>query len=158
MVSPLEVQRSCTYPVAVAEAFAVLLPAPLEVIFRHRYGPIPPIQGVSGQDGPWARPGQTRVIHLAGGGTMREELTAVETPTEFRYRITDLTGPLKALATSVDGAWRVEPAGSGASVTWRWTVHPASSVAAVAMPVFGRLWQGYAALALDELEGVLLPH
>ena len=47
--------------------------------------------------------------------------------------------------------------GTGATITWRWTVHPASSVAAVAMPVFGRLWQGYAALALTELDGVLLP-
>lgn len=88
---------------------------------------------------------------------MREELTAVEAPKEFRYRITDLTGPLKVLAISVDGAWRLEPAGTGATITWRWTVHPASSVAAVAMPVFGRLWQGYAALALTELDGVLLP-
>lgn len=157
MISPLELQRSRAYPLAAATAFTMLLPAPLEVIFRHSYGPIPPIRAVSDQQAPWASAGQTRRIHLAGGGTMREELIAVEPPSEFRYRITDLTGPLKALASHVDGIWRVEPVGTGVRITWRWTVHPASSVAALAMPVFGRLWQGYAGLALNELERIFLP-
>lgn len=157
MASPLEVQRSRTYPVAVADAFSLLLSAPLDVVFRHRYGPLPPIRSISGQVGAWSSAGQTRVIHLAGGGTMREELTSVEAPAEFRYAITDLTGPLTALASHVDGSWRTEPVGTGVRVTWRWTVYPASSVAAYAMPVFGRLWQGYAARALDEIEHVLLP-
>jgi hypothetical protein len=36
-------------------------------------------------------------------------------------------------------------------VTWRWTIHPRSALAAPLLPVFGRLWKGYAAQSLAEL-------
>jgi hypothetical protein len=93
---------------------------------------------------------------LADGGTMREELTSVTEHEEFRYRITDVTGPMKLLVGSLDGRWSFEPAGTGVRVTWAWTVHPASALGEVAMPAFGWLWKGYARQALETIEALLL--
>jgi len=151
----LHVERSRAYPVTVEHAYDVVVSAPLEVVFSARYGPLPPIRTVRDQAGVWGTVGQTRTIVLADGGTMREELTKVEPHREFAYRITDVTGPMKPLVASVEGRWAFAPAGTGARVTWSWTVHPAP-YAGLAMPVFGKLWRGYAGLALERLESLLL--
>jgi hypothetical protein len=156
MTTPLELQTSRTFPAPVQRAFEVVLPAPLETVFSRRFGALPPVRKVRDQDGTWGTVGQTRVIELADGGTMTEELTAVRPHEEFSYRITDVTGPMKALVASLDGRWAFEPAGTGARITWAWTVHPASSFAELAMPVFGWLWRGYARQAMEEIETLLL--
>ena len=44
----------------------------------------------------------------------------------------------------------------GRRVTWAWTVHPRGRLGRLAMPVFARMWQGYARQALERIEGVLL--
>lgn len=156
MTTPLVVQYARTFPVSVEQAFNYVLPMPLERIFERRFGPLPPIRGVEGQEGVWGTVGQSRTIKLSDGGTMREELTKVDAPREFGYRITDLTGPMKPLAASVEGRWAFEAAGTGVRITWGWTVHPASSVAELAMPLFGWLWRGYARQSMESLETRLL--
>lgn len=156
MTQPLVVTSSRALPVPVDQAFGFVLPTPLEQIFDRRFGPFPPIREVEGQDGVWGTVGQTRTIRLSDGGTMREELTTVEAPHQFGYTITAITGPLKPLATSIDGVWRFEPVGTGVRITWQWTVHPASSVAELAMPLFGWLWKGYARQSLERIEQLLL--
>lgn len=80
MTIPLVVQFARAYPVSVDQAFDYVLPPPLEQIFDRRFGPLPPIRGVEGQDGAWGTVGQTRTIKMADGGTMREELTTVDAP------------------------------------------------------------------------------
>ena len=147
--------HSRSYPVDVEQAFDRLLPHDLALVFSRRYAAIPPIRSTRDQSGTWSTPGQTRTIVLSDGGTMQEELIAVERPTRFGYRISRVTGPLKPLVTTIDGEWRFEPAGTGVRITWSWVVHP-SGIGAVAMPVFGRMWQGYARRAFDNLEGLLL--
>ena len=77
---PYEVSASRVVPDDPAHAFAAVLPAPLTELFDRRFGPIPPIREVTDQDGAWASAGQTRTIHLADGGSMREELTDVSAP------------------------------------------------------------------------------
>jgi hypothetical protein len=155
-MTPLHVEQSRTYPASVEHAFQVILPRPLPEIFSRRYGPLPAVSSVRDQDGVWGTVGQTRTIVLAGGGTMCEELTHVEPPDAFGYRITGITGSMKPLVASVDGRWTFTPAGTGVRVTWAWTLHPASAVAGFAMPVFGRLWRGYARQALEQVEQLLL--
>jgi hypothetical protein len=156
MTAPAELEQSRAVPVPVDQAFDTVLATPLEQVFARRFGPLPPIRGVRDQDGAWGTVGQTRVIELADGGTMTEELTSVERPSGFGYRITDVTGPMKALVASVDGRWSFEAAGTGVRITWAWTVHPASSFGELAMPLFGWLWRGYARQALEDLERLLL--
>ena len=146
---------SRTVPVPVEEAFGRVLAAPLPVLFSRRYGPLPPVRETRGPDS-WDSAGLARTVVTSDGGTMREELTAVERPSSFRYRISEVTGPMKPLASSVDGEWSFVPAGTGVRVTWTWTVYPASRPAALALPAFGRLWRGYARQALEEVERLLV--
>jgi hypothetical protein len=155
-VDALEVARSRSYPVPVERAFEVTLRLPLPSLFAHRYAALPAIRGVRDQDGGWDEVGQGRTIVLADRSTMRETLTAVDRPGSFAYRIDRLHGPIRPLAASIEGRWSFEPAGTGARVTWAWTVFPASAAASLLLPAFGRMWQGYARQALEQLEGALL--
>jgi len=143
-------------PVTVEDAFGGTLPMPLPTLFRRWYGPIPPVKQVREQTGDWDAAGQTRIVMLAGGGSMREQLTNVDPPRSFGYTLSDIKGPLAPLANLIEGAWIFTPAGTGTNVTWRWTIHPRSPLTAPALPVLGRLWKGYARQALEELSAQLV--
>ncbi|HRW36991.1 MAG: SRPBCC family protein [Acidimicrobiales bacterium] len=155
MASPLHVSCSRTYPVPADRAYELTVAWPLEELFHRRYGPIPPIVGTD-QDGEWGTFGQVRTIHLADGGSMQERLTTVEPPHRFGYEITGVTGPMKPLAARIEGTWAFEEVGTGCRITWTWVIHPASSASGLVLPVFGRIWKGYARRALDHLEALLL--
>ena len=148
--------RSRSYPVAPQEAFDRLLALPLTELFSRRYGPLPPIREVRGQSGAWREVGQSRTIVLADGSTMLETLTRVDPPLSFSYTISRLRGPLKAMASGIEGEWRVEPVGTGSRVTWTWFVEPASKASSYALPALARFWGGYARQALEELEHALV--
>jgi hypothetical protein len=157
MAQPLVVKKSRLIPVDVDAAFRGTLPMPLPTLFHRWYGPIPPIKAVLDQDGEWASAGQTRTVRLVGGGSMREKLTQVDAPHAFAYTLTDVTGALAPLATRIEGLWSFAPAGAGTEVTWQRTIHPGSALVAPVLPVFARLWRGYARQALDELSRQLVP-
>lgn len=157
MPSPLVMSCSRTYPAAPEQAFDAVLLEPLERIFNRRYKVIPRIRGAEDQDGTWGHAGQTRTVRLADGNLMHEELTRVDRPHAFGYTITGITGPMKPLASEVHGVWSFDPAGTGTRVTWQWTMHPASRLVVPALPVFRRLWLGYAGQALQRLEEILVP-
>lgn len=156
MAKSLVVEQSRTIPVTVEDAFGGTLPIPLPTIFRRWYGPIPPIKQVTDQTGEWDAPGQTRVVTLVGGGRMREELTSVDPPRSFGYTLTELKGPLAPLIRRVEGEWTFTPAGTGTTVTWRWTLYPRSPLGAPLLPVFARIWKGYARQGLEELAARLV--
>lgn len=156
MSHPIVVEQSRAIPVDPAEAFARTLPMPLPTLFRRWYGPIPPIKDVRDQTGDWQQVGAPRTIVLTGGGTMRETLTSVDPPTSFTYTITGITGPMSPLIDHVEGAWMFTPQGTGTKVTWRWTLHRKSALTAPALPVFAKLWQGYARQSLESLSDYLV--
>jgi hypothetical protein len=160
VAQPLTVEQSREIPVDVEQAFDGTLPIPLPTLFRRWYGPIPPISKVRNQTGDWDAVGQTRIVTLTGGGSMREELTHLDAPHAFGYILSQINGPLAPLVSRVDGEWLFAAVDGGTTVTWRWTLHPRSRLAAVALPVFGRLWLGYARQALEELQRLLTgaPH
>jgi len=150
-------EKARTFPVGVEHAYDVVLAAPLPAIFSRRYGAIPPIKEVVGQEGAWgAAVGQTRTIRLSDGGTMQETLTAIDRPHRFGYTIGAVTGMMKPLVTAVEGVWAFEPAGTGTRITWTWQVTPTPRLGRLAMPAFARLWSGYARQAMDEIEQILL--
>lgn len=154
MTTPRQLTYARTFPVAVDDAFDRILVMPLPELFRRRFGVITPIAAVHDQDGEWGTVGQTRTIEQQGpgGGTMRETLTSLERPRSFGYHIDAITGPLKPLVAEVDGTWAFTAAGTGVRIAWSWSIVPTSGVAARAMPVFSRLWSGYARHAFEELE------
>lgn len=153
----LELAESRTYPVGVARAFDVVLPTPLPALFSRRYAALPAIREIRDQVGEWGTVGQTRTIVLADRGTLRETLVSVDRPGSFAYRVSDITGPMKPIARSIDGRWTFEKAGTGVRITWAWTVHPTSSATNLLMPAFARMWRGYARQAFDEIERILVP-
>ena len=156
MAQPVVVEQSRSIPVAPADAFARTLPMPLPSLFRRWYGPIPPIKAIRDQSREWTETGETRTIVLTGGGSMRETLTALDPPRSFGYLIDDLRGPLSALVDHVEGTWIFTPDGTGTRVTWRWVIHRKSALTAPLLPVFGRIWLGYARQALEALSDYLV--
>lgn len=149
------VSRSQTFPVAFDGAFTRTIAAPLPELFTRGYGPIPSITSVD-QEGPWTKVGEVRTVHTSDGATTTERLLTYDEPNSCTYELSDLTGPLRLLVSRVEGAWTFESVGTGCRITWSWTLYPRSSASAPVLPIFGRLWQGYARLALDSLEEILL--
>ncbi len=156
MTKPLVVDQSRTIPLGQEDVFRDMVPMPLPELFRRWYGPIPPIKEVRGQTGDWDSVGQSRTVVLVGGGSMLEQLTQFDPPHSFGYTLSDIKGPLSPLVGRVDGVWMFEPIGSGTNVTWRWTIHPRSGLTAPLLPVFGKLWKGYARQSLEELSKQLV--
>ncbi|MEZ0051535.1 hypothetical protein ABIA30_002543 [Mycobacterium sp. MAA66] len=156
MAQALVVEQSRTVPVSVADAFSGTAPIPLNELFCRWYGPIPPIRAVRNQTGIWDAVGQTRTILLTGGGSMAETLTSFDEPHSFSYTLSDITGPMAPLVSGVNGEWVFEPVGTGTKITWRWTLHRRSAVTAPLLPVFGKLWKGYAAQSLEHLSDLLV--
>jgi Polyketide cyclase / dehydrase and lipid transport len=147
---------SRTYPVTPERAFDSLLPLPLEQFFNRRFGPIPAIRGTDGPGATWGEVGHRRTVRMADGGSVQEELTSVERPAAFGYTLGKVTGPLKPLASRIEGVWSFDAVGTGTRVTWTWTMYPSSALAAPLLPIFRSLWRGYAKRALERLEPLLL--
>ncbi len=149
------VDESRVVPVTADDAFHRTLPAPLPEIFSRRRGVFPPVKEVRDQTGAWDAAGQTRTVRLGGGASMREELTSVDPPRSFGYRLTTITGPMALLIDHVVGEWIFTPAAGGTEITWRWDIHPKSAPASRALPLFARMWKGYARHVLGDLSAML---
>lgn len=156
MSSPRHLEQSRTVPFPVETAFDAALTAPLPQVVSQWFGPLPPVREIREQTGEWGTVGQERVIVTADRGTMRERLTAVDRPDRFTYVLSDIAGPMKPLARSIDGQWAFKPVGTGTRITWSWVVHPASAVGGLALPVIARLWRPYAARVLAKVEQLLI--
>jgi hypothetical protein len=157
MPAPYAVSSSRAVPVPIDEAYLHTLRLPLTEMFARRYLAIPRIVRVDQLDpGAWGTVGQRRTIHLADGGSMLETLTRCDEPDAFGYEITGLRGALSLLVDRIEGTYAFVKAGTGTRVTWSWLLHPKGGLGATVMPVFGRMWAGYARQALEELERSLV--
>lgn len=155
MAKPISVEQSRAIPVDGRHAFDGTLSIPLPTIFRRRHALLPPVTQVRGQVGPWGHVGQVRTVVTSDGGTMREELTAVDAPHSFSYHLSEITGPMRPLVDSIEGRWEFTPMGTGTKVTWRWTLHP-RGLGAPVMPLIVTMWRTYAKQALEQLSELLL--
>lgn len=158
MPNGVRVEQSRSLPVTPEQAFRKIIEMDVPTMFRRRYGPIPPIVGVSGQDADdWrGTVGQTRVLELGAWGSIRETVFSVDEPHAWVYRISDFTGPLAALLTTIEAAFLFAPAGTGTRITWKYNMIPRSRLAASALPAFGWFWRGYARQMLEELSNWLV--
>ena len=154
-MATITVEQSRAIPIELQRAFDVTLPMPLTAIFSRRYGLLPPIKQVRGQDGVWGQVGQTRTVVTTDGGTMRELLTEVDAPHSFSYLLSDISGPMRPLVVSIDGRWEFATLGTGTLITWRWTLHR-KGLGANVMPLITLMWRGYARQALELLSEQLL--
>ncbi|MET8429856.1 SRPBCC family protein [Nocardia sp. NPDC004860] len=118
---PVTVESPCrTSP---ETAFDIIEPIDLTTIFTGM-GPLPGVDGVRDQSGPWDTIGNTRIPVLSDGSTARERLIAYTRPHSFAYEITDFTGPLRLLVEKVRGEWTFTPNGSDCLVRWTYSFHP----------------------------------
>lgn len=145
MTSPYLLSSSTVVPNSQDVAFAGVLDAPLEELFTERAGVIPPIKECTGQDGGWDAVGKTRTVVLADGSSNLETLVEYSRPGNYRYQLSDFTGPMKALVARVEGQFSFVPEGEGTRVTWSWKIHPTNPVARGLLPVVGFFWRRYAA-------------
>jgi hypothetical protein len=118
------IEQSRAIPVTPERAFRGIIEMDVPKVFHRRYGPIPPIRRVSGRDGAnWSGTvGQTRILELAGGGSIRETVVSVDEPNSWTCAITDLRGPLALLLEKIDGQFLFAPAGTGTRITWRYNI------------------------------------
>ena len=141
MTSPYQLSSSTVLAATPEAAFQTLVDAPLEELFPTRSGLIPSIKECEGQDGAWGNLGQTRTVVLADGSRNLETLVVVEPPHDYRYVLSDFTGPMRMLVRKVEGRFAFEPAGDGTRVTWSWILHPTHPLARLAFPVLGASWR-----------------
>jgi Polyketide cyclase / dehydrase and lipid transport len=154
MAAAVTVEQSCVVPITIEKAFHTTLPLPLTKIFGRWYGPISPIRQVRDQTGEWDAAGRSRTLILVGG-SLREDLTRVEPPRSFGYRLSEIKGPMALLVGSVTGVWTFTTVGGGTEITWRWTIFPRSPLAAPGLPLFAMVWKRYARRALRDLAEIL---
>lgn len=154
-MSGYRVEASRVLAVEQEAAFDGLMAVRLLDLFSRRYAAFPPVQEVVDEPTDWGSVGQTRVIRLSDGGSLRETLTSVDRPRGFAYVLDDLHGRLRPFLRTVEGAWSVAAEGTGSRVTWAWTMYPTGSPARLTLNVIGRMWTGYAERSLEQLETIL---
>ena len=145
MSAPYVLSSSTVVSATPEAAFAGVLAAPLPELFPERTGPIPPVRECTGQEGAWGDIGQTRTVVLGDGSSNLETLVALDRPGSYRYRLTDFTGPMKALVRTIDGEFAFAAEGEGTRVSWTWHMHPATPVSRLLLPGMGFFWRRYAA-------------
>lgn len=125
-----------------AATFDVVVPIDLTSVF-HAYGPLPAVTGVRDQTGDWDRAGVTRTVELADGSTAAEELTTVDRPDYFAYRIT-FDSTLGRLVHCARGEWWFESEGETTRLRWRYTFEPKRFTRPVVALAIAPLWRRYA--------------
>lgn len=116
------------------------------------YGPLPAVVRTSEVSGPWDVPGSARIVHLADGTTVREQVTQFTSPTGFAYRIFEFGNPIvAALATSARGEWTFSEAPGGTKVIWTYTFSAKNGLTAIPLSGITQiLWRGYMDVCLDN--------
>jgi Polyketide cyclase / dehydrase and lipid transport len=119
------------------------------------YGPIPAVVSSSDQTGPWDVVGSSRTVHLAGGATASERVTACAAPAEFAYTVSEFSNMLRFLAVEGRGRWWFAPvAGDPGATDVRWTytfVARSWPAAALLAPVVAVAWRGFMRRGIDRL-------
>jgi hypothetical protein len=115
------------------------------------YGPLPAVVRTSENTGPWDTPGSARLIHLADGSTVREQVTEYAAPNRFAYRVWEFGNPvIKALAIQARGEWTFEAVPEGTKVIWTYTFTAKNGLAAVPLSgITQMLWRGYMDVCLE---------
>ena len=89
--------------------------------FYPKFRVIPATVGVEGQTGAWDAVGQTRVLRLSDGSSVRETTTDVERPGFFAYELTEFTKVFGPIIHHARAEWRFEAVEAGTLITWTYT-------------------------------------
>jgi hypothetical protein len=103
-----------------AQVFGILTPSDPSR-FYPRFLVIPAVVAVTDQTGEWDAVGQTRVLHLSDGSSVRETTTDVDRPAFFAYELTEFTRLFGGLVDHARAEWRFAPADGGTRISWSYT-------------------------------------
>jgi len=115
---------------------------------------LPKVIKTSGATGPWNKPGSQRTVHLAGGDTAIEQLTAFRDQEYFDYRVSNYTFALKYLAKFATGQWWFEKIDDKQTlVKWTYTFTTHSFLTIPMTWFFAKfLWRGYMVNAMEAMK------
>jgi len=121
------------------------------------YGPLPAVVATSDNTGAWDRPGSARVVHLADGSTLREQVTAYRRPGYFSYRVWAFDNAvINSLASGGRGEWLFTDVPGGTHVRWTYAFKRRSFLAGVPLSlVVHMLWRGYMDVCLANTRRLL---
>jgi hypothetical protein len=122
-----------------------------------RYGPLPAVIKTSENTGPWTVAGSARLIHLADGTTVREQVVRFEPTSFFAYRVWEFGNPIvRSLASGARGEWTFSSAPGGTLVTWKYTFTAKNSFATLPLSAITQiLWRGYMDVCLENSKRLL---
>jgi hypothetical protein len=137
--------------------------APPDVVFRRltqhdatrfypRSGVLPAVVAVRDQTGGWDAAGQTRVLELSDGGTLRETLTDVAEPL-FAYDLSEFRGLFGALVAGGRSEWRVTRDGTGSTIAWTYTFTSKPGWGPVVAAIVRLAWAPYMRKVLPPIAG-----
>jgi hypothetical protein len=121
------------------------------------YGPLPAVVRTAEKTGAWDQVGSSRLIHLADGTTVREQVTHYEAPGYFAYRVWDFGNPIiKTLATGARGEWTFTADPEGTRVVWTYTFTAKNGFTALPLSGIAQvLWRGYMDVCLQNSERLM---
>lgn len=121
------------------------------------YGPLPAVKSTSQHSGPWDTPGSARMIHLADGSTVREQITHYDRAGHFAYRVWEFGNPIiRTLATGARGEWTFAADPAGTRVQWTYTFTAKNGVTALPLSAITQvLWRGYMDVCLANARRLL---
>jgi Polyketide cyclase / dehydrase and lipid transport len=146
------ITREAVIPGSVKEVFAFITAQDVLPKVLTGYGPLPAVVRTSEISGPWDLPGSTRIVHLADGTTVREQITHFSSPTAFAYRVFEFGNPIVgALATGARGEWTFAEAPGGTKVRWTYTFLAKNGLSAIPLSGITQiLWRGYMDVCLEN--------
>ena len=89
--------------------------------FYPRFRVVPATVAVEGQTGDWDAVGQTRVLRLSDGSSVRETTKDVVRPAFFAYELTEFTKAFGPIIDHARAEWRFDAAEGGTLITWTYT-------------------------------------
>ncbi|NPU90803.1 MAG: SRPBCC family protein [Gammaproteobacteria bacterium] len=121
------------------------------------YGPLPAVVNTSDHTASWDQPGAARVIHLADGSSVREQVTDHRAPDYFAYRVWDFGNPIiRTLARGARGEWTFSAAGNSTQVIWTYRFYAKNRLAALPLAgIVHLLWRGYMDVCLKNSRRIM---
>ena len=149
----VSITRAAHYNLNQSDTFVRITPEEILPQVLTGFAFLPAVTGTRGHTGVWGEPGAFRIVELADGTTVKEQLIEFMAPERFSYRVWDFDNRIiKSLADGgAMGKWVFQPAEQGTRVEWTYTFYTSKRFAVVPLSIIvGVLWRGYMDVCLDN--------